>query len=29
MVLTPQDAIETFYNTEMDYMVMGNYLIYK
>lgn len=29
MVLTPKDAIETFYNTEMDYLVMGNYLIYK
>jgi carbamoyltransferase len=29
MVLTPKDAIETFYNTEMDILVMGNYVIYK
>ena len=29
MVLTPKDALETFFNTEMDYLVMGNYLIYK
>jgi carbamoyltransferase len=29
MVLTPKDALETFFNTEMDYLVIGNYLIYK
>lgn len=29
MVLTPKDAIETFNNTEMDFLVVGNYLIYK
>jgi carbamoyltransferase len=29
MVLTPKDAIDTFYDTDMDYLVMGNYLIYK
>lgn len=29
IVLTPKDAIETFLNTEMDLLVMGNYLIYK
>jgi carbamoyltransferase len=29
MVLTPRDALETFLNTEMDYLIMGNYLIYK
>lgn len=29
MVLTPKDAIDTFYDTEMDYLIMGNYLIYK
>jgi carbamoyltransferase len=29
MVLTPQDAIDTFLNTELDLLVIGNYLIYK
>lgn len=29
MVLTPKDAIDTFYDTEMDLLVLGNYLIYK
>ncbi len=29
MVLTPKDAIDTFRDTEMDLLVMGNYLIYK
>jgi len=29
IVLTPKDAIETFLETEMDLLVMGNYLIYK
>jgi carbamoyltransferase len=29
MVLTPQDAMDTFLNTEMDILVMGNYLIRK
>jgi carbamoyltransferase len=29
MVLTPRDAIYTFFDTDMDYLVMGNYLIYK
>lgn len=29
MVLTPKDAINTFYDTEMDFLVIGRYLIYK
>jgi carbamoyltransferase len=29
MVLTPKDAVETFMDTEMDYLIMGNYIIYK
>ncbi len=29
MVLTPKDAIETFFDTEMDILVMGNYIMYK
>ena len=29
MVLTPKDAVETFYNTDMDLLVIGNYIIYK
>jgi carbamoyltransferase len=29
MVLTPQDAMDTFLDTEMDILVMGNYLIKK
>jgi carbamoyltransferase len=29
MVLTPQDAMNTFLNTDMDILVMGNYIIKK
>jgi carbamoyltransferase len=29
MVLTPKDAIDTFYDTEMDFLVIGRFLIYK
>jgi len=29
MVLTPKDAVETFYDTDMDILVMGNYVITK
>jgi carbamoyltransferase len=29
MVNTPEEAIWTFKNCEMDYLVMGNYLISK
>lgn len=29
MVLTPQNAIDTFYDTEMDILVLGNYVIRK
>ena len=29
MVLTPKDAVDTFFKTDMDLLVMGNYLIYK
>ena len=29
IVLTPQDAMDTFLNTEMDILVLGNYLIRK
>ena len=29
MVLTPKDAIDTFFDTEMDILVMGNYIMYK
>lgn len=29
MVLTPKDAVETFFDTEMDILVMGNYVLYK
>jgi carbamoyltransferase len=29
MVLTPKDALDTFFDTQMDYLVMGNYLIHK
>ena len=29
MVLTPEDALETFYDTEMDVLVLGNYIVYK
>ena len=29
MVLSPSDAINTFYDTEMDFLVIGRFLIYK
>jgi carbamoyltransferase len=29
MVLTPQDALFTFVDTEMDVLVLGNYIVYK
>jgi predicted NodU family carbamoyl transferase len=29
MVLTPQDAMDTFLDTEMDVLVLGNNVIYK
>ena len=29
MVLTPQNAIDTFYDTELDILVLGNYIIEK
>jgi carbamoyltransferase len=29
MVLTPKDAIDTFLDTDMDLLVMGNYVMYK
>lgn len=29
MVLTPKDAIDTFNDTELDILVMGNYILYK
>jgi carbamoyltransferase len=29
MVLTPKDAIDTFNDTEMDLLVIGNFIIYK
>jgi carbamoyltransferase len=29
MVLTPQDALFTFIDTEMDILVLGNYIVYK
>lgn len=29
MVLTPKDAIDTFLNTDMDLLIIGNFLIYK
>ena len=29
MVLTPKDAVDTFFDTEMDILVMGNYVMYK
>ena len=29
MVLTPQDAMDTFMDTDMDLLIIGNYLIYK
>jgi len=29
MVLTPKDAIDTFFDTEMDILVLGSYVMYK
>ena len=29
MVLTPQDAVDTFFDTEMDLLVIGKYILYK
>jgi carbamoyltransferase len=29
MVLTPKDAIKTFYDTELDVLVLNNYIVYK
>jgi carbamoyltransferase len=29
MVLTPKDAVDTFFDTEMDLLVIGNFVIYK
>jgi len=29
MVLTPKDAVNTFFDTDMDLLVIGNYVIYK
>jgi carbamoyltransferase len=29
MVLTPKDAMDTFYDTDIDILVMENYVIYK
>jgi carbamoyltransferase len=29
MVLTPKDAIRTFYDTELDVLVLNNYIVYK
>jgi carbamoyltransferase len=29
IVLTPKDAVDTFYDTDMDILVMGNYIITK
>jgi predicted NodU family carbamoyl transferase len=29
MVLTPKDAIDTFYDTEIDILIMENYIIKK
>jgi carbamoyltransferase len=29
MVLTPKDAVDTFFDTDMDILVMGNYVMYK
>lgn len=29
MVLTPKDAIDTFFDTDMDLLIIGNFLIYK
>jgi carbamoyltransferase len=29
MVLTPKDAVDTFFDTEMDILVINNYVIMK
>ena len=29
IVCSPQDAIKTFLKTRIDYLVMGNYLVYR
>jgi predicted NodU family carbamoyl transferase len=29
MVLTPKDAVDTFFDTDMDILVMGNYVMFK
>jgi carbamoyltransferase len=29
MVLTPKDAVDTYFDTEMDILVMGNYVMFK
>ena len=29
MVLTPKDAVDMFYSSDMDLLIMGNYIIYK
>ena len=29
MVLTPKDALNTFYNTNLDILIIENFLIYK
>jgi carbamoyltransferase len=29
MVLTPQDALDTFYNTDLDILIIENFLIFK
>jgi carbamoyltransferase len=29
MVLTPKDAIDTFFDTEMDILVIGNFILEK
>jgi carbamoyltransferase len=29
MVLTPKDAVDMFFDTEMDFLLIGNYLLYK
>jgi predicted NodU family carbamoyl transferase len=29
MVLTPKDAVDTFFDTDMDILVMGNYVMHK
>ena len=29
MVLTPKDAVDTFFDTDMDFLVIGNYILSK